>query len=213
MGRAPRGRASIGPEKASVSFSFGCGSFSFSTREGKRRPVIHAFILSFMYLPCLFCANRRYTNKHFSSVAQSCPTLCDPVDCSTSGLHVHHQLPELAQTRVHRVSDAIQPTYPLSSPSSPAFNLSQHQGLSSESVLRFRWPKYWSFSVSISPSNEFQGCFPLGLTGLTSLQSRDSREFSATLQFKSINSSVLSLLYGPTLTSIHDYCWENHSFD
>ena len=64
----------------------------------------------------------------FSSVAQSCPTLCDPMDCSTPGFPVHHQLPELAQTHVHRVGDAIQPSHPLLSPS-PAFNLSQHQGL------------------------------------------------------------------------------------
>ena len=65
----------------------------------------------------------------FSSVAQSCPTLCDPMDCSTSGFSVHHQLPELAQTHVHRVTDAIQPSHPLSSPSPPAFSLSEHQGL------------------------------------------------------------------------------------
>ena len=77
-------------------------------------------------------------NKHFSkediqmascSVAQSCPTLCDPKDRSTPGLPVHHQLPELAQSHFHRISDAIQPSHPLSSPSPPAFNLSQHQGL------------------------------------------------------------------------------------
>ena len=65
----------------------------------------------------------------FSSVIQLCLTLCDPIDCSTPGLPVHHQLPELAQTHVHRVSDAIQPSHPLSSPSPPAFNLSQHQGV------------------------------------------------------------------------------------
>ena len=64
----------------------------------------------------------------FSSVAQSCPTLCDPMDCSTPGFPVHHQLPEPTQTHIHRVSDAIQPSHPLSSPSLPAFNLSQHQG-------------------------------------------------------------------------------------
>ena len=62
-------------------------------------------------------------------VTQSCPTLCDPMDCSTPGFPIHHQLPELAQTHVHRVGDAIQPSYPLLSPSPPAFNLSQHQGL------------------------------------------------------------------------------------
>ena len=65
----------------------------------------------------------------FSSVTQSCPTLCDPKDCSTPGLPVHHQLPELAQTHVHQVGDANQPSHPLSSPSPPTFNLSQHQGL------------------------------------------------------------------------------------
>ena len=65
---------------------------------------------------------------HFSSVAQSCPTLCDPMNCSTSGLPFHHQLPEFTQTHVHRVSDAIQPSHPLSSPS-PAPKPSQHQSL------------------------------------------------------------------------------------
>ena len=64
-----------------------------------------------------------------SSVAQSCPTVCDPMNCSTPGLPVHHQLPEFTQTHVHRVGDAIQPSHPLSSPSPPAFNLSQNQGL------------------------------------------------------------------------------------
>ena len=65
----------------------------------------------------------------FSSVAQSCPTVCDPMDCSTPGLPVHHQLPELTQTHAHRVSDAIQSSHPLSSPSPPAFNHPQHQGI------------------------------------------------------------------------------------
>ena len=93
----------------------------------------------------------------FSSGAQSSPTLCNPMDCSTPGFTVHHQLPELAQTQVHRVCDAIQPSHPLSSPSPPAFNLSQPQGLFPVSVLHIRWPKYWSFSFSISPSNEYSG--------------------------------------------------------
>ena len=68
----------------------------------------------------------------FSSVIQLCPTLCDPIDCSTPGLPVHHQLPEFIQTHVHWVGDAIEPSHPLSSPSHPTFNLSQHQGL-------FKW--------------------------------------------------------------------------
>ena len=79
------------------------------------------------------------------------------MDCSTPGLPVHHQLPEFTQTHVHWVGDAIQPSYPLSSPSPPVFNLSQHQGLFNESPLRMRWPKYWSFSFNMSPSNEHPG--------------------------------------------------------
>ena len=92
----------------------------------------------------------------FSSVTQSCLTLCDPMNCSMPDFPVHHKLLELTQTHVHRVGDAIQPSHPLSSPS-PAFNVSQHQGLSNESVLPIRWPKYWSFSFSISPSSEYWG--------------------------------------------------------
>ena len=79
------------------------------------------------------------------------------MDCSTPGLPVYHQLLEFIQTHVHRVGDAIQLSHPLSSPSPPALNLSQHQGLFSESALLMRWPKYWSLSFSISPSNEQPG--------------------------------------------------------
>ena len=93
----------------------------------------------------------------FSSVPQSCPTLCDPMDCSTPGLPVHHQIPEFTQTHVNRVSDAIQPSPPLLSPSPLAPNPSQHQSLFSESTLCMRWPKYWSFSFSITSSNEHPG--------------------------------------------------------
>ena len=93
----------------------------------------------------------------FSSVAQLDPTLYQPMDCSTPGFPVHHQVPEFTQTHVHWVGDAIQPSHPLSSPSPPAFNQSQHQVFSDESVLCIRWPKYWSFSFNISPSNEYSG--------------------------------------------------------
>ena len=79
------------------------------------------------------------------------------MDCSTPGLPVHHQLLDLTQTHAHRVSDAIQPSHPLWSPSPPAPNPSQHQGFSNESALCIRWPKYWSFSFNISPSNEHLG--------------------------------------------------------
>jgi len=87
-----------------------------------------------------------YSPVQFSSVAQSCLTLCDPMNCSMPGLPVHHQLLESTQTHVHLVGDAIQPSYPLSSPSSPALNLSQHQGL-------FRWV---SSSHEVAKVLEFQ---------------------------------------------------------
>ena len=93
----------------------------------------------------------------FSSVALSCPTLCDLMNHSTPGLPIHHQLPESTQTHLHRVCDTIQPSHPLSSPSPPAFILSHIRVFSSESVLHIRWPKYWRFSFSISPSNEHPG--------------------------------------------------------
>ena len=84
-------------------------------------------------------------------------TLCDPMDCSTPGFPAFHQLLELAQTHVHRVGDAVQPSHLLLSPSPPAFNLSQHQGLFQEVSSSIRWQKFWSFSFSISPFNEYSG--------------------------------------------------------
>ena len=83
--------------------------------------------------------------------------LCNPTDCSTPDFPVHHQILELAQTHVHRVSDAIQPSHPLSSPSPPTFSLSQHQGLFQWVSSSNQGPKCWSFSFSISPSNEYSG--------------------------------------------------------
>ena len=96
-------------------------------------------------------------HAQLSSVTQWCPILFDPMDCSTPGFPVHHQLPEFIQTYIHWISDVIQPSHPLSSPTSPAFNPSQYQGFSNESFLHIRWPKYWSFSSNISPSNEHSG--------------------------------------------------------
>ena len=93
----------------------------------------------------------------FSSVTQSCPTLCDPMDCSTPGLPVHYQPPELTRTHVHRVSDAIQPFHPLSSPLLLPSIFPSIRIFSNESVLHIRWPKYWNFSFSTSPSNEHSG--------------------------------------------------------
>ena len=115
----------------------------------------------------------------FSSVSQSCPTLCNPTDCNMPGLPVHHQLPEFTQTYIHWVSDAIKPSQPLFSPSPPAFNLSQHQGLfkwisSSHQVAKV----LVLASVSVHPMN-IQDWLPLGWTGWISLQSKGlSRVFS-----------------------------------
>ena len=131
----------------------------------------------------------------FSSGAQSCPTLCDSMDCSTPGFPVHHQLLEVTQTSVHWVSDAIWPFRPLSSPSPLAFNLSQHQGLSNEWVLHIRWPKYRSFSFSISPFKEYSALISFRLTGWTSLQSKGlSKVFSnSTVQKHQFFGAQLSL--------------------
>ena len=152
-----------------------------------------------------------------SSIVQFSPSvmsdLCNHMDCSTPRLPVHHKLPELTQTHVHWVGDANQSSHPLSSPSPPAFNLSQHQGL-------FQWV---SSSHQVSKVLElqlqhqsFQWIFRTDFLEdwlvWSPCSPRDSQGSSPTPQFKSINSSVLSFLYGPTFTSIHDY-WKNHSLD
>ena len=155
-----------------------------------------------------FTCNMAY---QFSSGAQSYLTLCVPMDCSLPGFPVHHQLLELVQTHVHRVSDIILPSYPLLSPSPPPSTFPSINVFSSESVLHIRCPKYWSFYIS--PSNEYSGLISsrIDWLDLVAVQG-DSQESSPTPQFKSINSLVLSFLYSPTLTPIHDY-WKNHSFD
>ena len=125
----------------------------------------------------------------FSSVSQSSLTLCDPMNCSTPGLPVHHKLPEFTQTHVHRVSDAIQPSHPLSSPS-PAPNPSQHHSFfSKESTLRMRWPKYWSFSFSISPSNEHPGLISFRMDCLDLLAVQGT--LKSLLQHHSSKASIL----------------------
>ena len=139
--------------------------------------------------------------------------LYEPMDYWTPGFSVHHQLPELTQIHIHRVSDAIQPPHPLSSPSPPAFNLSQHQGLFQWVCSLHQVSKVLEFLLW---HQFFQCMFGTdflwdGLVG-SHCSSRDSQESSPTPRFKSINASALSFLYGPTLTSIHDY-WKNHSFD
>ena len=115
------------------------------------------------------------------SVTQSCTTLCDPMDCSTPVFLVLHYLLEFAQTLVHWIHDVLQPSPPLSSPSPLALSLAQHQGLLQWVSSSYQVAKVLSFSFSISPSNEYSGQFPLGLTGLISLLSKGlSRVFAST---------------------------------
>ena len=159
---------------------------------------------------CIF----NQTFYQFSSVTQLCPTLCDPMDCSTPGLPIRHQLPEPAQTHVHQVSDAIQPTIsssvsPCSSclqscPASGAFPVSQFFPSNGQIIGA-------SASASVLPINT-QDWFPLELTVWSLCSPRDSQDSSPIPQFKRISSSMSNFPFGPTLTSIHDY-WKNHSFD
>ena len=136
------------------------------------------------------------TSVQFSSVTQSCPTLCDPMNHSTPGLPVHHQLPEFTHTQVHRVSDAIQPSRPLSSPSPPALNYSQHQSLfqsvsSTNEVAKVLEFQLQHHSLQRNPRADL---LQNGLVG-SPCSPGDSQESSPTPQLKSINSSALSLLY------------------
>ena len=148
----------------------------------------------------------------FSSVTQSCLNLCDPTKCSMPGLPVHHQLPESTQTHVRWVSDAIQPSYPLSSPSPPALNLSQHQGLFKWVSSSHQVTKVLEFQLQ---HQSFQWIFRTdflqdGLVGSPCCP-RDSQESSPTPQFKSISSLVLSFLY-TLLYFILSYTLLNNKF-
>ena len=154
--------------------------------------------------------NIKLSSVQFSSVAQSCPTLCDPMNCSTPGLPVHHQLPEFTQTHVHWGSDAIWSSVvpfsscPQSLPASESFPMSQLFIWGGQSIGV-------SALASVLPMNT-QDWSPLKWTGWISLQSKGlSRVFSNTTVQKH-QSSGLSFLYSPTLTSIHDH-WKNHSLD
>ena len=148
-----------------------------------------------------------------SSVAQLCLTLCNPMNCSTPGLRVHHQLPDFTQTHIHWVSDAIQPSHPLSSPSPPAPNPSQHQSLFQWVNSSYDMAKILEFQLQHHSlqRNPRADLLQNGLLG-SPCSPRDSQESSPTPQFKSINSSALSLLHSLTRTSIHDHR-KNHSLD
>ena len=115
--------------------------------------------------------------------------LCDPMDCSIPGFPVLHHLPEFAQTHVHWVGDAIQPSYPLLPASAPALSLSQHQVFSSESALCIRWPKYWSFSFSISPSTEYSELISFRMDWVDLLAVQGT--LKTLLQHHSLKASVL----------------------
>ena len=151
----------------------------------------------------------QFSSIQFSSVPQSCPTLCNPMNYSTPGFPVHHHSCSLL--KLMSIKSVMPPNHlvlfcphlllPLIFPSIWVF--------SSESVLPIRWPKYWSFSFSISPSNEYSGLISFRIDWFDFLAVQES---SPTPQFKSINSLALSFIYSATLSSIHSY-WKNHSFD
>ena len=159
-----------------------------------------------MYSSEHWSKSAQLSSQHiFSSVAQLCPTLCDPISRSTPGLPVHHQLPEFTQTHVHEVSDAIQPSHPLSSPSPPAPNPSQHQSLFSESTLRMRWLKYWSFSFSIISSNEHPRLISFGMDWLDLLAVQGT--LKSLLQHHSSKASILWRSAFFTVHSKGDQSW------
>ena len=141
-----------------------------------------------------------FSSVQFSSVAQSCPTLCNPMNYSTPGLPVHHQLLEFIQTHIHRAGDAIQPSHPLSSPSPPVPNPSQHQGL-------FQWVnslhEYWSFSFSIIPSNEHPGLISFRMDWLDLLAVQGT--LKSLLQHHSSKTSILRHLAFFTVQLSHPY--------
>ena len=133
--------------------------------------------------------NPIFSSVQLSSVSQSCPTLCDPMNHSMPGIPVRHQLPEFTQTLVHWVGDAIWPSHPLSSPSPPAPIPPSIRVFSNESTLCMRWPKYWSFSFSISPSNEHPGLVSFRMDWLDLLAVQGT--LKSLLQHHSSKASIL----------------------
>ena len=142
-----------------------------------------------MSSPATFWVTHSGHSVQFSSVAQSCPTLCDPMNRSMPGLPVHHQLLESTQTHVHRVGDAIHPSHSLSSPSPPALNLSQHQGLFQWVSSSHEVAKYWSFNFTISPSNEYPGLISFRMDWLYILAVHGT--LKSLLQHRSSKASII----------------------
>ena len=180
-------------------------SLSCEFRQQNTKELAPLVFLSWVrdiFILHLLQISQSITSVQFSSVAQLCLTLWDPMNCSTPGFPVHHQLPELTQSHVHRVNDVILPSHPLLSPSLPAFNLPQQQGLYQWVSSSHQMAKLLEFPFQ---HQSFQWIFRTdflysGLVG-SPCSPRDSQESSPRLQFKSINSSVLNFLYSPTLTS------------
>ena len=137
------------------------------------------------------------------SVAQSCLTLCDPMNHSMPGLPVQHQLPEFTQTNIHRVSDAIQPSHPLSSPSPPAPNPSHLRVFFNESALHMRWPKYWSFRFNIISSKEHLGLISFRMDWLDLLAVQGT--LKSLLQHHSSKASILHCSAFITVQLSHPY--------
>ena len=152
------------------------------------------------------------TKNQFSSVTQSCLTLCNPMDCSTPGLPVHHQLPELTQTHVHWVGDAIQPSHPLLCPSPPAFILSQHQCLFQWVSSLHQVAKVLKLQFSLSPSKEYSGMISFGFDWLDLLSVQGT--LKSLLQPHSSKASILRYsaffmvqLSHPYVTTGKPYVW------
>ena len=160
---------------------------------------------------CLFFRWRNF--GCFCSVAKSYPALCDLMNCSTSGFPVLHCFLEFVQAHAHWVSDAIQPFHSLLPLLLLPSIFPSIRVFSNEWALHIRWPKYWSFSSSISPPNDYTGLISFKIDWLDLLAVQGTlQESSPAPQFESISSLTLNLLYGPTLTSVQDY-WKNHNFD
>ena len=155
----------------------------------------------------------KFLKVRLSSVTQSFLTLCYTMYCSMPGFPVHHQLLELAQAHVHRDSDAIQPSHPLSSPSLPALNLSQHQGLFKWVSSSIRWPKHGSFSFNISPSSEYSGLISFRMDWFDVLATQGT--LKSLLQHHSSKASSLrrSAFFIVQLSHPYMTTRKNHSFD
>ena len=154
---------------------------------------------------------KKYLELSSVQFSRSVLTLCDPMDCSTPGFPVHHQLPELIRTHVHWVGDAIQHSHPLSSPCLLPSIIPNIRVFSDESVVGIRWPKDWSFSFTISPSSEYWRLisFRMDWSDLLAVQGT----LNSILQHRDSKASVLgcSAFFIVQLTSLHEY-WKNQSF-